>query len=407
MPKPKTLTLIMAGGAGKRMGLLTKFRAKPSLPFAGVYRLIDFPLTNCVHSGLQDVWVIEQFEPQSLNDHLANGRPWDLDRTYGGLRILPPRTGTDAGGWHKGNADAIYRNRRFVREFAPDVVVVLSADHVYKLDYGTVIEAHHDRRADVTLVTTVVPREKVRKRFGNVVVDAHGKVTDFAYKPEEPLSEIVTTEVFVYSGKQLLDILDSLASEAEANQEDSLQDFGHTLLPRMVDNGQAYAFPLDGYWRDVGVVADYWEAHMELLRVADPTLRLDDPAWPILTYGVQRMPARVHDTATIRNSLIAPGCVIKGHVDNSVLSPGVVVEDGAVVRDAILFEHALVSEGADVSCAIIDAKAVVGKQARVGRAVAEQRSDKLQITVVGAQARVVDQMEVAPGEEVEGPSLEA
>jgi glucose-1-phosphate adenylyltransferase len=209
MSRPKTLALIMAGGEGGRLEVLTRLRPKPALPYAGIYRLIDFPLSNCMHSGLSDVWVIEQYEPQSLNDHLANGRPWDLDRTHGGLRVVPPHRGAGESGWDEGNADALYKNRRAIRELGPDLVLVLSADAVYKLAYRPVFEGHQEAQADVTVVTTRVPIEQA-SRFGTLNADERGLVTDFQYKPRSPKSDVVTTEVFVYNASKLLETLEDL-----------------------------------------------------------------------------------------------------------------------------------------------------------------------------------------------------
>lgn len=400
MAHAKTLVLIMAGGAGSRMDTLTKVRAKPVLPFAGVYRLIDFPLSNCMHSGLSDVWVIEQFQPHNLNQHLANGRPWDLDRTYGGLRIVSPHTGASGSGFHQGNADAIYRNRRFIREFDPELILVLSADHIYKLDYRQVIDVHRERNAGVTIVTTEVTRDAAQ-RFGTVEVDEQGRVTGFEYKPDQPNSSIVTTEVFVYSAATLLDTLDELAAQGSVDQdkEPALQDFGHELLPRLVEEGRAFAFPLQGYWRDVGVIEDYWQAHMDLLAPVQP-LDLEDPVWPILTYGVQRMPARIHDGARIRNSLIAHGCEIHGHVEQSVLGPGVVVEPGASVRNSIIFSDTRVEGGASVIRAIVDSDVVIGQ----GASIDEGTNDE--ITLIGQKAKIPAHTRIRAGEHVESDATE-
>ncbi len=389
MARPKILALIMAGGEGSRMEHLTEHRAKPALPFGGVYRLIDFPLSNCVHSGISDVWVIEQYEPHMLNDHLANGRPWDLDRTYGGLRILQPFTGSDESGWHEGNADAIYRNRRAIEAFDPDLILVLSADHIYKLDYSTVIDQHLTTDADATLVVTKVPQEDA-SRFGTVELDGK-QVTNFEYKPESPRSNIVTTEVFVYDARRLLATLDTLA---EQQDDDALEDFGHELLPHLVEQGKVYAFMLDGYWKDVGVIADYWAAHMDLLQ-ASPALDLDDQSWPILTYGTQRMPAHIAASARIEDSLISPGAQVRGTVVRSVLGPGVVVEQGATVSDSIVFHESVIGAGAEVSFTIVDDYARIGADARVGVG-----GDRDTITLVGIAARVASEAVVEAGQHV-------
>ena len=381
------------------MKALTEARAKPVLPFAGVYRLIDFPLSNCVHSGIADVWVVEQFQPHALNDHLLNGRPWDLDRNTGGLRIMPPYTGTDESGWAQGNADAIFRNRRFVREFAPDLLLVLSADHVYTLDYRDVVDAHLSRDATVTMVTTEVPLEQAG-RFGTVRVGDDGRVTGFAYKPDLPSTGTVTTEVFVYDAPTLLDTLDALAAEGGNGDDGSddgakLKDFGHQLLPTLVGEGRAHAFPLPGYWRDLGTIDSYWEGHMDLLG-DDRRLALDDPAWPILTTASARLPARIARTADIHGSLVSPGCDVRGTVVESVLGPGVVVEEGATIRHSVLLHDTAVRRGATVAHAIIDRGVDVGPGARVGAADGANGS-RPGIAVVGQRVRLGEGQLVAPG----------
>jgi glucose-1-phosphate adenylyltransferase len=358
MKRPRILALILAGGAGSRLKELTVRRAKPALPFGGVFRLIDFPLSNCMHSQINDVWVVEQFQPHALNEHLTNGRPWDLDRTHGGLQILPPYQGAPESGWHQGNADAIYRHRRFIRDFAPDVLLVLSADHIYKLDYRDVIDAHLETGAEVTMVTTEVSLDEA-SRFGNVDADDSGKVTRFDYKPEQPKSQTATTEVFAYDTRVLLEVLDELAAQAAKDKPDeeevALKDFGHELLPALVQRDGAFTFKLDGYWRDVGTVESYHEGHMDLLHDT-PALQLDDPAWPIRTRGQQLLPARIEGSAHIENSLISPGCHIAGRVVNSVLSPGVRVEQGATVENAVLLHGVVVPAGRTVRRAIVDEK---------------------------------------------------
>lgn len=392
MKVPKILVLILAGGEGKRLDVLTQVRAKPSMPWAGIYRLIDFPLSHCVHSHLSDVWIIEQFEPHGLNDHLANGRPWDLDRTYGGLRILPPHNSSNQSeedGFAQGNADAIHRHRRAIRDLDPDVILVLSADHVYKLDYRDVIAAHLEREAEVTLVTTRVPLEKAG-RFGNVAVGDGGQVTGFFYKPDPPRSETVTTEVFAYDARTLLDTLEEIAARGDQDGESPLKDFGHQLIPELVERGRAFAFELDGYWRDVGTISSYWESQMDLL-APEPPLRLDEESWPLLTYGVQRVPARIRRGAEIADSLISPGCQVRGTVERSVLSPGVVVEEGAVVIDSIVLHDTVIRSGARVERAIIDDHVEVGEGARIGGPAEGNPEDsdlEKALTLIGQRRRI-------------------
>jgi len=369
--RPKVLALVLAGGEGGRLAPLTDERAKPALPFGATYRLIDFPLSNCTHSGIRDVWVIQQYEPHELTRQLANGRPWDLDRTSGGLLILHPYLGDSESGWYEGNADAIYRNREAIADHDPDLLLVLSADHVYKLDYADVIDAHLRSDASVTMVTTRVPREEAA-RYGVVELDDEDRVTRFEYKPAEPRSDLVTTEVFLYDARTLRGALDGLAG---AGDESGLKDFGHELLPQLVGDGTARAFELKTYWRDVGTIESYWQAHMELL-AEEPPLALDDPAWPILTAGLQRPPARVEGSARLNASLVAAGAVIRGNVERSVIGPGVVVEEGATVRESILLHDGHVASGAVVARAIVDERVRVEAGAELGGAE--------EITVVGA-----------------------
>ena len=368
------------------------------MPFAGVYRLIDIPLSHCVHSGISDVWVVEQYELHSLNEHLSNGRPWDLDRTYGGLQVLPPNQSKhreEEGGFAQGNADALYRQRSLIRELDPDVLLVLSSDHIYKLDYSLLLDRHRELKADLTLVSTRVPREQA-SRFGVVEVDGEGRVTGFEYKPESPKNDLVTTEIFAYDARKLLDTLDRLAEENGGEAEEngpSLKDFGDKLLPRLVAEGRVFDFRLEGYWKDVGTVDSYWQTHMDLL-APEPPLRLDDPAWPILTTGPQRLPARIEAEARIAGSLIASGCQIAGRVERSVLAPGVVVEPGAEVRDSILLHGAAVRAGAKVDRAILDIEVEVGEGAKIGEADGE-------LALVGQRVRIPAGERIAAGARVE------
>jgi glucose-1-phosphate adenylyltransferase len=385
MPKPKVLALVMAGGEGSRLDLLTERRAKPSLPFAGVYRLIDFPLSNCVHSGIEDVWVLQQYRLQSLNDQLANGRPWDLDRTYGGLRLLPPQLGAEHDGFHKGNADAIWRNRVLIAEHEPEVVLVLSADHIYRLDYAEVLARHRDQGAGVTVVTSEVPVEEA-SRLAVVEVADGDRIGGFHYKPDRPPSTRVATEVFAFRTDRLLDTLDELAAG-----DGELKDFGEGPLPRLVEAGEAVEHRMTGYWRDVGTVPAYWQAHMDLLDPERP-LELDDPAWPVLGRAPHRLPARVEGSGRVDGALLSPGTVVAGQVTRSVLGPGVVVEPGASVHDAVLLDDGVVAAGARVERAGLDRGVRVGSGARVGDA-----GDDGEPALVGEEARVPGDATVAPG----------
>ncbi len=377
MPRIRTLVIVLAGGAGGRLELLTRERAKPAVPFAGSHRLIDFPLSNCHNSGLSDVWVAQQFNPISLSDHLSNGRPWDLDRTVGGLLVLQPRLGHDGrGGFQRGTADALWRNAELIRDFAPEALVVVSADAVYTQDYGALVEEHVESGASVTMVTTEVDPADAG-RYGVAQADG-GRITDYEYKPDEPKGNLVANEVFVFAPGPLLELIEELGEDA---REDGLDDLGHELLPRLVDGGQAREARFDGYWRDVGTVDAYWECHMDLLGDTPP-IDLDAPGWPVLTHATGRRAAvRVRPGARIEGSLLGPASVVAGSVERSVIGRGAVVEDGATVREAVILPGVVVRAGASVVRAVVDDEVEIA--ADVGEAGGE-------IALVGMRERVTE-----------------
>jgi len=386
MPRPRTLVLILAGGAGGRLELLTRDRAKPAVPFAGTHRLIDFGLSNCANSGMEDVWVSQQFNPVSLSDHLANGRPWDLDRTRGGLLLLSPRLGhDDRTGFLQGTADALWRHAPLVRELGPDALVVLSADAVYRQDYAALVAEHVEGEADVTMVTTRVAAADA-SRYGVVGVE-DGRVVRYAYKPDEPEGDLVTNEVFVFRPAPLLDALEEIAQDAG---EEGLEDLGDELLPRLVGAGGAREHRFEAYWRDVGTVPAYWEAHQDML-ADDPPIDLDDPEWPFLTQATaHRAPARVAPEARVASSLLSPGARVGGTVERSVVGRGACVEAGAVVRDSVLLPGAIVRAGATVERAVLDGGVEALDGARIGAAGGD-------IALVGLEARVGPDDDVGPG----------
>lgn len=358
MVSPRVLVVVLAGGEGGRLELLTEDRAKPAVPYAGHYRLIDVALSNVLHSGLSDVWVVEQTHPFSLQDHLANGRPWDLDRTSGGLRLLHPRQGTgERDGWQKGTADALWRYAELIRGHAPEALVVVSADAVYRLDYSDVVRQHLDAGATVTMVTTRVDPDDA-DRYGVVQVEG-GRITDYAYKPDDPASDLVTNEVFVFDPEPTLALLEELAEDSE------LADLGDDLLPRLVAEGRAREHRLEGYWRDLGTVEAYWGAHMELVG-DDPPFDPGDPDWPLQTLGGTSSAAMVRREATVEDALLSGGCDVAGNVQRSVLSRGVLVEAGAEVVDSVLLEDVVVRAGARVVRAVLDRGTHVAEGVTVG-----------------------------------------
>jgi glucose-1-phosphate adenylyltransferase len=391
MAIPKVLVLVLAGGKGSRLELLTETRAKPAVPFAGVYRLIDFPLSNCEHSAIADVWVSVQYQPQSVNEHLANGRPWDLDRTTGGLMMMAPFQGSERGGWTEGTADGLWRQSELVRQFDPDALVVVSSDAVYKLDYREVVDAHLGSGAEVTMVTTEVEPDDAA-RYGIVQVGGDGQVTDYAYKPDEPVTTTATNEVFVFSPTETLDRLQALKDQVG---DDGLEDLGTHLLPAQTKDGLARAFRFTGYWRDVGTIESYWRAHRDFLS-AEPPIDLDELDWPVHTRGGRHSAARVLDDGQIENSLLSGGTRVSGNVRGSVLSPGVVVEAGATVLDSVLLPGVRVRAGATVTRAVLDDRVVVGEGATVG--------GDGDIALVGREATVPDGGEVPAGGRLPEPA---
>jgi glucose-1-phosphate adenylyltransferase len=378
MFKEKVLAIILAGGKGSRLGILTENRAKPVMPFGGSYRLIDFALSNCVNSKISDVWVIEQYELHSLNEHLSNGRPWDLDRTYGGLQVLPPfeNEADDEGGFAEGNADAIYRHIDFIEEFKPDILIVLSADHVYKMDFRDAIKTHLEKKAAVTMVTTRLPKGESASRFGVVETDKNGRIKKFDYKPEKPDGDLITTEIFVYDAKILQTTLKDLSAKKE-----KLKDYGDELLPLLVEQENVFEHRLKGYWRDVGTVESYWQTQMELLDEKE-RLFFDDEHWRILTLAAQRVPAFIYSSADVKNSLLSSGCKISGNVSRSVLSSGVIVEKGAEIADSIVLPDAMIEKGVKLKKVIVDAGVKVSKD-RAKKIEEVRQNDKNVIIVVG------------------------
>lgn len=402
MRHDRILAIIQAGGAGGRMDVLTRERAKPALPFAGVYQLVDFPLSNLAHSGITDVWLSLAYQGASIAEPVANGRPWDLDRTRGGLRLLPPEQGTgsaDEDGFAEGNADLLYRIRDQIRRADVDLVIVLSADHVYRFDFTDAVETHRSRGAECTIVTSEVDLDAAGDH-ATVESDDQGTVTRFEYKPEAPRTGTVATEILVYDAQQLISVVEELHHEWSADpdpDDNGLGDFGDLLVPRFVDRGRTVVHAMPGYWRDLGQPHLYVAAHQDIL-VEDQGL-FDDPDWPILTRQPQRVPARVLAGARVEDSLISPGARVSGEVVRSVIGPGVVVEEGALVRNSIVFAESVIGKGARVDWAIVDEGVLVAPGASVGSEDADGTGDPDQVTIVGRDS-VVDQ-DLDPGSRLE------
>ena len=350
MKLPRVVALVLAGGAGSRLGSLTENKAKPVMPVAGTYRLIDVSMSNLVHSHISDVWVIQQYLPHTLNEYLANGRPWDLDRSHGGMRVLPPFEGGSGEGFARGNTDALYRQRELIREFEPDLVLVLSADHLYTLNFLDVLETHRSSHADLTMVTTEIDEDA--SRYGVVQVDDDGRVVDFDYKPDNPNGRLVAAEIFLFDARALLDALDALADEQE-----ELADYGDDLVPWFLAHRTVVEHRLRGYWMDLGTPQSYWTAHMQLLD--GDGAPLNDDTWPILSAQPHLLPAAVIGSAEVADSLIAEGATVSGTVLHSVVGIGAGVDEGATVRNSVILDGARIKSGAHVINAIVDADAVV------------------------------------------------
>ena len=361
----KVLAVILAGGQGEWLSLLSQKRAKPAVPFAGKYRIIDFALSNCVNSGITDIAVLTQYRPHSLHDHIGIGKPWDLDRQKGGIHILQPYIGHQESDWYQGTADAVYQNLDFIMEAHYDYVLILAGDHIYRMDYGPMIAFHQQRSADATLGAVIVPIEEGH-RFGILETDAEGRVNSFEEKPKEPRGTLGSMGIYVFSRDTLTRILIEDARPAQTGGSSTKHDFGHDIIPAMLARDErVYAYPFTGYWQDVGTVQSYWEAHMELLK-ARPAFDLYDPSWIIHTRSEERPPASIRSGAHVVSSLISHGCIIKGWVERSVLSPGVVVEENAVVRDSIVLFNTVIGAGSVIDRAILDKEVIVGKNCRIG-----------------------------------------
>ncbi len=354
----RVMALILAGGAGTRLGVLSERRAKPAVPFAGRFRIIDFTLSNCVNSGIYDVSVLTQYLPRSLNDHIGIGRPWDLDRSRGGIRLLQPYQGRGHQQWYGGTADAVLQNLDHIRESRADTLLILSGDHIYKMDYRPMLRLHEERRADLTLAVMEVPPEEI-SRFGIVATDDHGKVVRFLEKPKEAPSTLANMGVYVFRVEALIDRLRAL-SEKHPDL-----DFGKHVIPGMVDAFGVYAFPFAGYWVDVGTVDAYWQTSMELV---SGTSRLDlfDPSWVIHTRSEERPPMKLGPQAVVQESMVCNGCIVRGQVVRSVLSPGVYVSPGAVVTESVIMNDTWIGPGAVVERCILDKRVVVGTGTQLG-----------------------------------------
>ena len=358
--KKEWIAMLLAGGQGSRLYALTRDIAKPAVPFGGKYRIIDFPLSNCVNSGIDTVGVLTQYQPLQLNEYLGNGQPWDLDRIHGGVYVLPPYQKIANSDWYTGTANAIYQNINFINRYAPEYVVILSGDHIYKMDYSKMLEFHKEKQADCTIAVMEVPWEEA-SLFGIMACDEVKKIYEFAEKPKETKSNLSSMGIYIFTWSKLKKYLE----EDEANPE-SENDFGKNVIPAMLQNNERmYAYAFQGYWKDVGTIDSLWEANMDLL---DPNVPLDlyDDAWKIYARNPVMPPQYVAEGAVTQNSMISEGCIVEGDVDFSILFAGVTVEKGAVVHDSIIMPGSVIKAGAVVEYSIVAENVVVGENAQVG-----------------------------------------
>ncbi len=383
--------MLLAGGQGSRLGILTKNIAKPAVPYGGKYRIIDFPLSNCVNSGIYTVGVLTQYQPLELNDYIGNGAAWDLDRANGGVHILSPYQQIKGSEWYKGTANAIYQNINFIDRYDPEYVCILSGDHIYKMDYSKMLAFHKEKNADCTIAMLEVPWEEA-SRFGLMLVADDGSITAFEEKPEVPSSNKASMGVYIFTWKKLREYL--LADEADPN---SSNDFGKNLIPAMHNAGERlFAYHFDGYWKDVGTIDSLWEANLDLLR---PSVDLDlsDDDWRIYSKSPASPPHFVSETANVENSMMAEGCCIDGDIDYSVLFADVVVEEGAKVDSSIIMPGTVIKKGAVVQYAIVAENAVIESGAVVGEKPENvPNRDDWGVAVVGAGVTVGEGAKVAP-----------
>ena len=396
MRKKEWIAMLLAGGQGSRLYSLTKNLAKPAVPFGGKYRIIDFPLSNCVNSGIDTVGVLTQYQPLVLNEYIGSGQPWDLDRQEGGVFVLPPYQKSSGSDWYTGTANAIYQNLPFIERYNPEYVLILSGDHIYKMDYEKMLKFHKEKEADCTIAVLQVPMEEA-SRFGIMNAQEDGKIYEFEEKPAHPKSNLASMGIYIFTWKKLREYL-----EQDAKTPGSANDFGKNIIPSMLAaNEQMYAYAFDGYWKDVGTIDSLWEANMDLLDPKVP-LSLYDPDWKIYARNPALPPHYIAPGAHVQNSMVTEGCVIEGTVDFSVVFAGVTIEEGAVVRDSIIMPGSVIQKGAVVEYAIVAEQTIIGENAVVGaRPEGVEDISGWGVTVIGSGVAIGAGVHIAPKAMVE------
>ena len=372
--KKECIAMLLAGGQGSRLYDLTKQIAKPAVSFGGKYKIIDFPLSNCINSGIDTVGVLTQYQPLALNEYVANGAPWDLDRMRGGLSVLPPYQGNKHSDWYKGTANAIYQNINFIKQYNPEYVLILSGDHIYRMDYRLMLEQHKKTGAVCTVATITVPIEEA-SRFGICNTNSDGSIYEFEEKPKKPKNNQASMGIYIFNTDTLIEYL-----ETDEADENSSNDFGKNIIPNLLNNGEKlYSYKFEGYWKDVGTISSLWEANMDLIG-DKPVLNLADQHKRIYSKNTARPPQYIGPKAAVVNSLISEGSKIYGRVENSILSGGVIVEAGAVVKDSVIMDDVVVKKNAAVYSAIVDADSVIES----GKTVGTENAGKDNITVIAS-----------------------
>jgi glucose-1-phosphate adenylyltransferase len=400
LPKQEVVAMLLAGGQGSRLGVLTKNLAKPAVPYGGKYRIIDFPLSNCINSGIETVGVLTQYQPLILNEYIGNGQPWDLDRMNAGVSVLPPYQNSKKFDWYKGTANAIYQNIAFIDRYDPDYVVILSGDHIYKMDYSEMVAYHKENNAACTIAEIEVPMEEA-SRFGILNTNPDGSIYEFDEKPKVPKSNKASMGIYVFSWDKLRRYL--IEDEEDPN---SSNDFGHDILPKMLNAGERMmAFAFSGYWKDVGTIDSLWESNMDLLN-PKVEINLNDKNWRIYSRNPIRPPHYIGEKASVQAALITEGCTIYGTVDSSVIFSNVVIENGAEVSDSIIMPGAVIKSGARVQYAIVGEDAVIGEGAVIGKRPEDvEDTETWGIAVVGEDCIIPPGSSVAPKEMVDAEQM--
>ncbi len=389
--KKECVAMLLAGGQGSRLYALTTAIAKPAVAYGAKYRIIDFPLSNCINSGIDTVGVLTQYQPLILNEYIGNGQPWDLDRAYGGVHILSPYQAKTRSSWYEGTANAIYQNMHFMKMYNPEYVLILSGDHIYKMDYAAMLKAHKETGADCTIAAINVPLSEA-SRFGILNTREDGSIYQFEEKPKQPKSTLASMGIYIFTAEKLFQYLE--ADEANPN---SSKDFGKDVLPAMLNAGEKmFSYRFEGYWKDVGTIASLWQANMDLLGDT-PDFDVSDKSWKIHSRNPLAPPECIGEQGVVKNSMIALGCEINGTVENSILGSNVVVEDGATVKDAVVLANSVIKAGATVSYSIIDENVTVGKNAKIG----VEKDENAEIVVLGRGITVFDGVTVSEGQKHE------